>query len=131
MNTPDIRDHELRLTAATLSALFFIEQMFLGQFSIVLAALMVGSTVWATFEWRRRMKLRSQHGIRRVTRLDQLARAARERPASSRVVVAFVCAALLVLIGQISSGWRGGLIGLGCGLLYLVLAVLSERYPPW
>jgi hypothetical protein len=131
MNAPDFRDHELRLTAATLAALFFIELSFLGQFSLVLAALMLGCATWAAFEWRRRMELRSRHGIRRVVRLEQIARTAREQPARSRMVVAFICAAVLVLIGQVSAGWRGGLVGLGSGVLYLALALLSERYPPW
>jgi hypothetical protein len=131
MNTPDIREHELRLTAATLAALFFVEQLFMDQFSLVLSALALGCAAWAAVEWRRRMELRSRRGIKRVVRLDQIARAAREQPGSSRAVVAFLCGGLLVLIGQLSAGSRGGLIGLGCGILYLVLALLSERYPPW
>jgi hypothetical protein len=130
MNAPEVREHERRLTAATLAALFFVEQIFLDRLSIVPVALALLCAAWATYEWRRRLRLRRRSGVARVARLDQIARDARDNPASSRAVVAFVCAACYILIGQLTAGARGGLIGLCCGLVYLLLALLAERYPP-
>jgi hypothetical protein len=129
MSAPDIREHELRLTAATLATLFFVEQICLSQLDITLAALTLLCLAWAAYEWRWRMRLRSRRGIARVARLDQIARTTRDNPASSRMVVAFVCAAAYILIGQARAGMWGGVIGLVCGGVYVLLALQAERYP--
>jgi hypothetical protein len=130
MSRPDIHDHELRLTAATLAALFFIEQSFLWPPSIVTTGLALLCLAWFAYEWRLRLRLRRRRGIARIARLPQIARTARENPANSRMVAAFVCAAIFVLIGELASSARGGLIGMGCGLAYVLIALLAERYPP-
>lgn len=124
-------NQEKNLNAATLGTLFFATYLLTShKFFIGFLILGVLLFLWSVFEWVNWFHTRRKIGNNKVLNFSEIIRNAFVDIGNSVLLLAIVVMfPSLILIGAMSSGTDGALIGLGSGLIYIVCMFVTEKYP--